>query len=164
MKFSQHSIEAMLLLNEQMWPRFVCQSLKESYPISPLHELDDDDQNLKARDWCDRARANDLCRSDEILSFVFLMHEFAPNFDQHPYVRTILDYSEEPIGQRWERLFDSHDEALERAWQEIALADACTIGDWDVENYDCIEAAFPNTYRDPRFARYFREVKARHEG
>lgn len=161
MKILERQFETMLQVEERQWLEFVRESLL-SYPLSPLFRLDDDAQLLKVRDWCDRARANGLEADDDVLGFVLLMHEFAPNFDQHPYLRAILDREEEPMTERWERLFDPRDEALERAWQEVERPGACSVSDWHVEEHDSIEEAFPASHRDPRFIQYFREVKARH--
>jgi hypothetical protein len=162
MKILERQFEVMLQVDEGQWLDFVCRALEVSRPMSPLHALEGAARRLKARDWCDRARANGLRTDDEILGFVFLMHELAPNFDQHPYIRAILDRDDEPVAQRWRRLFDARDEALERAWREVDRVGASSARDWHVEECASIEEAFPATHRDPRFARYFREVKARH--
>lgn len=161
MKILERQFEVMLQVEERQWLEFVRESLR-SYPLSPLFRLDDDAQLLKARDWCDRARANGLTADDDVLGFVLLMHEFAPNFDQHPHVRAILDGEGEPMARRWRRLFDRSDEALERAWREVERPGACSVCDWHVEEHESIEEAFPASHRDPRFIQYFREVKARH--
>jgi hypothetical protein len=163
MKILERQLETLLQSDERRWLGFVCDAVEVAHPRTPLAALDDGDARLLlARDWCDRARANGLRTDDEILAFVYLMHEFAPNFDQHPTLRAILDGSDAPLGERWQRLFDVRDEALERAWQEMDEPGASTERDWHVERFDSIEEAFPTTHGDPRFVRYFREVKARH--
>ena len=162
MRILERQLAGMLQVEERSWLDFVCEALENAYPRSPLCALDDDARRGKARDWCERARANGLETDDEILSFVFLMHEFAPNFDQHPHVRAILDRGDEPVARRWRRLFDGRDEALELAWQEMDRVDVCTARDWHVEEHGSIQDAFPATHRDPRFIRYFEEARARH--
>lgn len=164
MKILDRQFETMLQVDERRWLEFVCRALEFAHPMSPLHALDDEARLVKARDWCDRARANGLQTDDAILSFVFLMHEFAPNFDQHPHIRALLDREGEPVERRWARLFDRRDEDLERAWQEMDRVEACSYRDWHVEEHASVEEAFPASHRDPRFARYFQEVKARHAG
>ena len=130
--------------------------------MSPVFDVDEDAQLVMIADICDRARANDLKRDAELLAFVFLMHEFAPDFDQHPYVRAILDVADKPIAERWERLFDEKDDALERAYHEIEDRERPSRT-FHIHRYDRIEEAFPATHQDPRFVRCFREIKDRNE-
>jgi hypothetical protein len=91
-----------------------------------------------------------------------MMHEMAPNLDQHPYIRAILDRAGEPLEQRWERLFDEDDEALDRAWREVQREGAHGEQDWHVERFARVEEAFPLSHRDPRFVQYFEEIKLRY--
>ena len=164
MRIARRQTEALLQASPKRWLRFVCSALLEAYPMSPLfaRDLDEKERLMKAADLCDRARANDLRTDADILGFVFLMHEIAPHFDQHPYVRAILDREGEPIGARWERLFQPRDEALNRAFEEIEEGGRPDI-DWNIERCGSAAEAFPATHLDPRFERCFRDVKARHE-
>jgi hypothetical protein len=162
MRIARRQTEALLQASPTRWLRFVCSALEDAYPMSPLfaRDLSDDERLLKAADLCDRARANDLRTDAEILGFVFLMHEIAPHFDQHPYIRGLLDREGEPIGARWERLFQRRDEAIDRAFQEVEEGGRAAI-DWHIERCGSIEEAFPATHKDPRFERCFQAVKAR---
>jgi hypothetical protein len=156
-------LHSILQRDEPRWLRFVSSSLKDFYPTSPIFDVDEDARLVTIADICDRARANDLQRDDELLSFVYLMHEFAPDFDQHPYIRSILDAANRPIAERWKRLFDQKDDALERAYHEIEEGRERPGHTFYIHRYDRIEEAFPATHQDPRFVRCFREIKARHE-
>ena len=163
MRILRRQVSSLLQVSEQQWSSFVSSALKSSYPMSPIFELDEDAQLVTIADACDRARANGLEADAQTLAFVLLMHEFAPDFDQHPYLRAILDAPDRPIAERWERLFDRKDDALERAYLEIERDDERPGRSFHIERYERIEDAFPTSHRDPRFARRFRDIKARHE-
>jgi hypothetical protein len=163
MRILKSQLNSFLQADESRWLRFVCSSLKDSYPRSPIFDVDEDARLITIADLCDRARANDLREDAGLLAFVFLMHEIAPDFDQHPYIRSILDAANKPIAERWERLFDQKDDALERAYNAIEEGrerPGCTF---HIHRYDRIDEAFPATHQDPRFVRCFREIKARNE-
>jgi hypothetical protein len=163
MRIWEWQFNSLLQSDEPEWLRFVCSSLHDSYPRSPVFDVDEDEQLVTIADVCDRARANDLRTDAELLAFVFLMHELAPDFDQHPYIRAILDLADKPISERWERLFDQKDDALERAYHEIEEYSERPGRTFHIHRYDKIEEAFPATHQDPRFVRCFREIKARNE-
>jgi hypothetical protein len=163
MRILRRQVSSLLQVSEQRWASFVSSSLESSYPMSPIFDLDEEAQLVAIADACDRARANGLESDAQTLAFVHLMHEFAPDFDQHPYLRAILDAPGQPIAARWERLFDREDDALERAYREIERDQERPGRSFHIERYERIEEAFPTSHRDPRFARCFREIKARHE-
>lgn len=161
---SRDLYDAMLQRDDEAWIAFVCESLAESHPLSPLFDLPVEERPAKARDWCDRARANGLTLDDDVLGFVFVMHEISPGFDQHPTLRAALDEGDDPPSRRWQRALDAHDDALERAWREVDATGWRDARDWHIERYDRIEEAFPQSARDPRFRAYFDAVTRRHGG
>jgi hypothetical protein len=163
MRILRRQVGSLLQVSEDRWVSFVASSLKSSYPMSPIFDLDEGAQLATIADACDRARANSLETDAQVLAFVHLMHEFAPDFDQHPYLRAILDAPAEPIAARWERLFERKDDALDRAYREIEQDHERPGRSFHIERHERIEEAFPTSHRDPRFARCFREIKARHE-
>ncbi|MFO0648547.1 MAG: hypothetical protein U0326_20065 [Polyangiales bacterium] len=156
--------DSMLQRDEAAWLAFVCESIEGSHPMSPLFALPPDERPEKARDWCDRARANGLSTDDDVLGFVLVMHEISPGFDQHPALRAALDRDDAPPSERWRKALDAHDEALERAWREVDAVGWRDARDWHIERYARIEEAFPLSHADPRFAGYFRAVHARRHG
>lgn len=163
MRILRWQMNSLLQANEQEWPTFIASAVKDSYPMSPIFDLDEDAQLVTIADLCDRARANDLQTDAEILAFVLLMHELAPDFDQHPYIRAILDAAGRPIAERWERLFDRKDDALERAYREIEQNHERPGRTFHIDRYERIEEVFPTTHGDPRFVRCFRAIKDRSE-
>ena len=72
------------------------------------------------------AREYDMTWESSIMSFVVLMFVVAPNFDQHPVIRSILTNELFPpdsrMDQLWETTTDEHWEVIEQnydinAWQ-----------------------------------------------
>lgn len=163
MRILKRQMSSLLQADELGWARFVRESVRASYPMSPIFELGEEAQLVRAADLCDRARANDLRTDAELLAYVYLMHEFAPDFDQHPRIRAILDAADKPVAERWERLFDRSDEALDQAYREIERDRERLGRTFDIARCETIEEAFPATHRDPRFVRCFGEIKARNE-
>lgn len=165
MRIARRQMDSLIQASPKRWLRFVGAAIEDAYPMSPIfaRAVDDRTRLLKIADYCDRARANGLRTDAEILGFVFLMHEIAPHFDQHPHIRAVLDGEGEPMGARWERLFQPRDEALERAFAEIEMGGGARPDiDWHIERCGSAEEAFPATHKDPRFLQCFLRIKARH--
>jgi hypothetical protein len=160
-------VAALLQGDPRGWLRFVCESIEEEHPRSPLFALPAEERLDKVRDWCERAQANGLSADDDVLTFVFMMHELAPDFDQHPRIRGILDRAGEPVEDRFERLFDTEDEALDLAFREAeeraALPEQAEQAEraWHLERSARVEEAFPESHLDPRFVRCFERIMAR---
>jgi hypothetical protein len=74
MRIARRQMDSLLQASPKRWLQFVCASLEDAYPMSPLFapSLDERGRLLKAADFCDRARANGLRTDAEILGFVFL--------------------------------------------------------------------------------------------
>jgi hypothetical protein len=160
-KVRERQIAKLLQTESADWVAFVIDTLADAYPRSPLFQLEPQARPGRILDWCDRARANDLEADEDIISFLFVMHEMVPGFDQHPTLRAVLDQREAPAGERWERLFDTRDDALDQAWGQIERVDARTHLDWDIAAFPDVQSAFPTTFGDARFIRYFQAAKAR---
>lgn len=67
-----------------------------------------------------RARGHGLSSDNDILGFVHVMFEIAPNFDQEPTLRMFLSNSRQTPSQRWQALFAGTPE-LDAAWEHAAL-------------------------------------------
>lgn len=66
-----------------------------------------------------RARIHGLTGDSQIMGFIGVMFEIAPNFDEEPVLRTLLSDRRLSPGERWEALFA--DTALLRAaWKRAA--------------------------------------------
>ncbi|PWV64757.1 hypothetical protein [Plasticicumulans acidivorans] len=66
-----------------------------------------------------RARRHGFDSDEQVMGFVGLMFEIAPNFDEEPTLRAILDDRSRPAAERWEALFADTPE-LTQAWERAA--------------------------------------------
>jgi hypothetical protein len=68
-----------------------------------------------------RARSHGLTTDSQLLEFVSVMHEVAPNFDDEPTLRRVLQPGDGDTTpeQRWEALF-AGGPSLEVAWERAA--------------------------------------------
>lgn len=66
-----------------------------------------------------RARGQGLTTDKDILGFVHVMFEIAPNFDQEPTLRTVLSDTKLTPSQRWQALFAGTPE-IDAAWERAA--------------------------------------------
>jgi hypothetical protein len=67
-----------------------------------------------------RARSHELRSLGDLTAFVSMMFEVAPNFDEHPKLREVLDDERVPVEERLDGLFDGD---LDEAWEEAARYD-----------------------------------------
>lgn len=163
-ELSNDLYQAMLQRDDAAWLDFVCDAIAASHPMSPLFDLAPEARPEKARDWCERARANGLRTDDDVLGFVFVMHEIAPGFDQHPTLRAALDDETRTPAARWRALLDAHDDAVAEAWREVDAVTWRDARDWHVEAWARIEDALPLSHDAPAFVAWFNAVKGRRGG
>lgn len=89
-----------------------------------------------------RARGNGLRSDKHLAEFVLIMCEVAPNFDQQPDIRRMLDDSRFTIEQRWENLFD---DAFDSAWAEADQPAFLDMNAWfDEPPKDLSELSLPD--------------------
>jgi hypothetical protein len=67
----------------------------------------------------ERARSHGLATDEQIVGFVSVMFEIAPNFDEEPTLRAILSDTRFTPAERWESLF-ADTPALQAAWERAA--------------------------------------------
>ena len=66
-----------------------------------------------------RARKHGLTSDEDIISFVSVMHEISPNFDEEPTLKAILADTSKTPHERWQALF-ADTPALNAAWERAA--------------------------------------------
>jgi hypothetical protein len=66
-----------------------------------------------------RARKHGLTTDEDIIGFVSVMHEIAPNFDEEPTLKAILADTRMKPSERWQALF-ADTPALKAAWENAA--------------------------------------------
>lgn len=108
-------------MQQQDPERFVAQIAEH---LRELHETTFPDSTLQrmVKLGLARARSHGLHSDAQLLAFVSLMYEIAPNFDQQPLIRRILEDTSQPIDVRWELLFDDSAELL-AAWDQADTGD-----------------------------------------
>ncbi len=66
-----------------------------------------------------RGKRHGLMDDADLFSYVSVMFEIAPNFDEEPTLRAILEDSNQPLKVRWEALFKD-EPRLNAAWERAA--------------------------------------------
>lgn len=69
-----------------------------------------------------RARGHGLTNDEQVMGFVGVMFEIAPNFDQEPTLGAVLSDARLEPAERWEALFADTPE-LNAAWERAAHPD-----------------------------------------
>jgi hypothetical protein len=76
-----------------------------------------------------RAKQYHLIDDGDVISFVSIMFEIAPNFDEEPTLNAILLDSAVAPSQRWQALFETTP-ALDDAWERAAHPSAYEPAAW----------------------------------
>ncbi|CAM2068692.1 DUF4123 domain-containing protein [Sulfidibacter corallicola] len=83
-----------------------------------VHKVESDTLEIWVENGIKRARRNGFSRANDLMTFVALMFEFAPDFDKHPQVRAILDDPDLPTTQKLDVMLDRIPDGL---WNQIGL-------------------------------------------
>lgn len=78
----------------------------------------------------ERARRHGLTTDEQIIGFVGVMFEIAPNFHEEPTLRKVLSDPRRTPAERWEALF-ADTPALNAAWERAAHPDFYDERAWD---------------------------------
>jgi hypothetical protein len=89
-----------------------------------LEELSRETLRRMIRNGIDRARSYGFTWEATLFAFVWLMFEVAPNFDDHPLIRRILEGAVQPEDRRidllWEQISEESWEAAESNYDPTA--------------------------------------------
>jgi len=66
-----------------------------------------------------RARSHELNSDEQIMAYVSVMFEIAPNFDEEPTLQAILTDENLKPEKRWDKLFSDSDK-INKAWEQAA--------------------------------------------
>lgn len=107
--------EPVLAWHQRNEPAFVEAILEKVRHRHPTYRQTDEMLRESITVGIRRAQGNGL-KGDRLVSeFVLIMFEVAPNFDQQPDIRAMLDTRTLPAEERWERLFTPQ---FDPAWDE----------------------------------------------
>jgi hypothetical protein len=103
--------------------RLIAQAIREA---NPERVADYDDAKLKkmTETGIERARSYEIERAEDIASFVALMFEIAPNFDEQDEIKMVLHDANfsvsDRLAQLWERTSDEAWDKAERNYKSNA--------------------------------------------
>jgi hypothetical protein len=111
----QEQIDTLIMGNEDEFTEFLVNHVKEEHP--DLEENYDDETLRKmVKHGINRAKSHQLSTAEDLTAFISIMFEIAPNFDEQPKIKAVLDDKKFPPESRIERLWT--DAVSEEAWQE----------------------------------------------
>ena len=100
-----------------------------------------------------RARSHGLYTDVQLVTFVQIMFDVAPNFDQQRLLNEILKDESLTVDQRWDKLFEE-DPEIEKAWDEADSPDFIDSDEWFPEHKEDDE---PFTEKD--FQELLKEIE-----
>ena len=124
----QEQIDTLIKKSDEEFVEFLVAHVKEEYP-GKSSEYDEETLRVIVRSGIERAESHDLRTAEDITAFVSIMFEIAPNFDEQPQIKAVLDDENFLPGDRIDRL--GSPAVSEEAWNEAE------------ENYN-EDAWFPN--------------------
>ncbi len=109
-QYLQHDAEAFIdhILN------FIIDTMPDEIRGIPLHLVREQIRTAIAR-----ARRHGLTSDEQVMGFVNVMFEIAPNFDEEPVLQKVLTDTRLTPAERWEALFANAPE-LNAAWERAA--------------------------------------------
>jgi hypothetical protein len=111
----QEQIDALIKGTDEEFVEFLVAHVKEDFP-EKSSEYDDERLRVMVRGGIKRAESHDLTTAEDITAFVSIMFEVAPNFNEQPEIKTVLDDKKFPPEDRIERLWSPL--VSEEAWEE----------------------------------------------
>jgi len=98
--------------------KFVEEIVTHEKETHPDLEKKYEDEKLRemVRSGIKRAKKNRFVTSQDIRAFIAIMFEIAPNFDEEPEIKAVLDDKKIPTKQRFDNLWSSL--VSDEAWEE----------------------------------------------
>ena len=100
--------------DEQAFIRLNMEQVRQNTPYIVDH-IDDEGLAEMVANGLARARSHGFTADDDLMAFVAVMFEIAPNFDEQPDIKRALANESIPINKRFDSLFIP---ALDGAWEE----------------------------------------------
>jgi hypothetical protein len=108
-------MDSLIMGSDEEFVEFLVAHVKEEHPGI---ETERDDETLRemVRGGIERAGSHELTTAEDITAFISIMFEIAPNFDEQPQIKAVLDDENTPPEQRLEKLWTPA--VPEEAWDE----------------------------------------------
>ncbi len=114
MKINKEQFDHFLQHNEPAFIKTIVQHLQTESP-ELVDEISDEGLSEMVGNGLIRARSHGFHTDEDLMAFVAVMFEIAPNFDEQPDIQRVLSDSSIPLTNRFNALFD---ESLDQAWEE----------------------------------------------
>jgi hypothetical protein len=116
----------MLIIRKEQIQHFIAETDAELVTLiagimreaNPERVVDYSDETLETmvKTGIERARTHDFDRAEDIAAFVAVMFEIAPDFDENPEVKAILDDESFSVEERFKQLWGR---TSDETWQEL---------------------------------------------
>jgi hypothetical protein len=120
----QEQIDTLIKGTDEEFVEFLVGHVKEEFPEKAA-ERDDETLREMVKGGIRRAESHGLTSAEDTTSFISIMFEVAPNFDEQPAIKAVLDDEKFPPEARIERLWsplvtDENWEEAEKNYNEKA--------------------------------------------
>ena len=120
----QEQIDALIKGSDEEFVEFLVGHVKEEFPEKTA-ERDEETLRAMVKGGIGRAESHGFTSAEDQTAFISIMFEIAPNFDEQPQIRTVLDDPNFAPGDRLERLWsplvtDENWEEAEQNYHENA--------------------------------------------
>jgi hypothetical protein len=111
----QQQIDALIKGTDEEWVEFLVGHVKEEFPEKTA-EYDDETLRVMVKQGIRRAESHELTTAEDQTAFISIMFEIAPNFDDQPQIKAVLDDENFAPEDRLERLWTPL--VPDEAWEE----------------------------------------------
>src|SRR5262245_45845822 len=100
----QEQIDTLIKGTDEEFVEFLVEHVKEEFPEKAA-ERDEETLRTMVKNGIERAESHNLRSAEDQTSFISIMFEIAPNFDEQPQIKTVLDDEQFAPADRIERLW-----------------------------------------------------------
>jgi len=111
----QQQMETLIKGSDEEFLEFLLEHVREEFP-EKIAERDEETLRRMVSGGIRRAESHDFTLAEDVTAFISVMFEIAPNFDEQPQIKAVLDDEQFEPGDRLERL--SSPLVPEEAWEE----------------------------------------------
>lgn len=120
----QKQIDALIKGTDEEFVEFLVEHVKEEFPEKVV-ERDEETLRTMVRGGVRRAESHGFTTAEDITAFISIMFEIAPNFDEQPSIKSVLNDKnfapEDRIERLWSPLVTEEEwEAAEKNYNEKA--------------------------------------------